>query len=50
VELAGGRRMAAVDVVKAMFKVRELSERPFANPHWWAAFQCVGAAWQGGTR
>lgn len=19
--------------------------RPFANPHWWAAFQCVGAGW-----
>ncbi len=43
------QRMSALDAVAARFHLRELAAsyggRPFANPHWWAAFQCVGAGW-----
>jgi CHAT domain-containing protein len=43
------QRMSALDAVAAAFHLRELAAasagRPFANPHWWAAFQCVGAGW-----
>jgi len=44
------QRMAAVDVVTAQFHLKDRAKdsqgRPFANPYWWGAFQCVGAGWK----
>jgi len=44
------QRMAVVDVVTAQFNLKDRAknseDRPFANPYWWAAFQCVGAGWK----
>jgi CHAT domain-containing protein len=42
-------RMAAANLTQAFAEVKKLARsaqgRPFANPYWWAAFQCVGAGW-----
>src|ERR1700730_15972833 len=35
--------MSAAAVIKTSNKLNE--DRPFSNPCWWAAFQCVGAGW-----
>jgi len=44
--------MAAVDVVTAQFDLKDWAKssqgKPFANPYWWGAFQCVGAGWNPG--
>ena len=41
------KRVAAIDMIKAAHHLTDLAAanngRPFAHPHWWAAFQCVGA-------
>ncbi|MBZ5618073.1 MAG: CHAT domain-containing protein [Acidobacteriia bacterium] len=39
-------RMSAVDAVNAQFRLRGMPEKPFANPYYWAAFQCIGAGWR----
>ena len=43
------QRMSTLDTVAAHFQVQDLApnpdDRPFANPYWWAAFQCVGSGW-----
>jgi len=43
-------KIQATEAVGIKFLLRERAKasqgRPFANPHWWAAFQCVGAGWK----
>ena len=40
-------RMSASQLAEAFFAVRDhlRGDHPFANPHFWAAFQCIGAGW-----
>ena len=40
-------RMSAPDLAEAFFAMKDhlRGDRPFANPHFWAAFQCIGAGW-----
>jgi CHAT domain-containing protein/tetratricopeptide (TPR) repeat protein len=44
-ELLSGPRMAAVDLTPALFQLPARGPLPFANPTYWAAFQCIGAGW-----
>ena len=48
-ELTARPRMAAVHAAAALFRLREMPEKPFANPNYWAAFQCIGAGWTSGA-
>jgi CHAT domain-containing protein len=47
VRLNDPKRVAAIDRIKGSSHFTDLAAanngRPFAHPHWWAAFQCVGA-------
>jgi CHAT domain-containing protein len=49
---ATDRQLSALDAAVAHFHLADLvappDARPFANPHWWAAFQCIGAGWETG--
>jgi CHAT domain-containing protein len=44
------QRMSDMNTVEAWNLLQILAEgpqsKPFANPHWWGAFQCVGAGWK----
>jgi CHAT domain-containing protein len=47
VRLNDPKRIAAIDRIRESSHLTDLAAanngRPFAHPHWWAAFQCVGA-------
>ena len=42
--------MSAPDLAEAFSAMKDhlRGDRPFANPHFWAAFQCIGAGWTPG--